>query len=117
MQKATCARYPASRVTEASVHVTKANHHHGATRRVAGGALNAYKTCGHAVVESLQCSTHPLTTHDALLQCPVTRQHSATEPLLCQETQQLGAMLRMGAMWRDNWTGHSPRREDIITYS
>jgi hypothetical protein len=101
---------PGPRVTEASTHVTKANRHDGPTRCVSGSALNAYKTCGQAAAGALQCNDRPLTTHDVSLQCPVTRQHSVVEPLLCLETQQLGAMLHMSMIWRDNRIGHSPHR-------
>jgi hypothetical protein len=80
------------------------NCHHGHARHVVGGALNAYETCGQAAARLLQCSAILLTTHRASLQCPVTRKHSATEPLLCQGARQLNVMLRMGATWRDNKT-------------
>jgi hypothetical protein len=40
-------------LTKVSTHVTKASCYHGSVRRVAGDALNAYKTCGHAAVGPL----------------------------------------------------------------
>jgi hypothetical protein len=60
------------RVFETNTHITKANRHHGPARRVVGDTLNDYKTCRQAAAVPLQCNVHPLTTHDALLQCLVT---------------------------------------------
>jgi hypothetical protein len=89
-------------VTKASTCITEANHNYGHARRVN---------------RTLRCDACPLAIHSVSLQCPVTRQHSAAEPLQCQKTRQLGDMLRMGATWGNNRTGQFHAVEDIINYS